>query len=156
MTKLPHNLSMLKNLTQLSIAGNPIENIEQTVDTVLSVGPTLQILNIDLHEEEQVDYLLRTLEHLQILNGIKVEREALFSSSSEDEDHHNPEENTEFRALSGTHSNNKVIPPGTSPSVEDSVAKIRNYIIENKEESSENPLAQHIEINLNEHILPQA
>ena len=41
-------------------------------------------LGINLHEEDQVDYLLRTLAHLKFLNGIEVEREALFDSSEEE------------------------------------------------------------------------
>ena len=50
------------------------------------MGPQLKALSINLHEEEQVDYLLRHLGHMEILNGIKVEREALFDNSDEDEE----------------------------------------------------------------------
>ena len=41
--------------------------------------PALASLFINLHEEEQVDYLLRSMPGLQILNGLEVEREAIFS-----------------------------------------------------------------------------
>ena len=39
----------------------------------------LKSLHINLHEEEQVDYLLRTLVNLEFLNGLAVERDALFN-----------------------------------------------------------------------------
>jgi hypothetical protein len=32
---------------------------------------------MNLHEEEQVDFIMRTLEPLEFLNGLKVEREIL-------------------------------------------------------------------------------
>ena len=41
--------------------------------------PNLKVLFINLHEEEQVDYLLRSLPNLQYLNGLAVERDALFN-----------------------------------------------------------------------------
>ena len=50
----------------------------------------MKALSINLHEEEQVDYLLRHLAHMEILNGIKVEREALFENSDEEEDEEKP------------------------------------------------------------------
>lgn len=48
--------------------------------------PTLKVLFINLHEEEQVDYLLRTLSNLEFLNGLAVEREALFNDEEEEEE----------------------------------------------------------------------
>lgn len=47
----------------------------------------LEVLHINLHEEEQVDYLLRSLTNLQYLNGLPVERDALFNDSEEVDDH---------------------------------------------------------------------
>ena len=41
--------------------------------------PVLTSLFINLHEEEQVDYLLRSMPTLCILNGLEVERDAIFS-----------------------------------------------------------------------------
>ena len=43
----------------------------------------LHSLHINLHQEEEVDFLLRNLPTLQVLNGLVVERDAIFS---EDED----------------------------------------------------------------------
>jgi hypothetical protein len=48
--------------------------------------PNLKVLHINLHEEEQVDYLLRTLVHLEYLNGLAVERDALFNEDEEDQE----------------------------------------------------------------------
>lgn len=47
--------------------------------------PNLKVLYINLHEEEQVDYLLRSLSSLEYLNGLAVERDALFNDENEDE-----------------------------------------------------------------------
>ena len=52
LTKLPQNMSMLRNLEELNLSGNPIENVEQVVDAMLSIGPNLTRLSINLHEEE--------------------------------------------------------------------------------------------------------
>ena len=51
--------------------------------------PSLRALKINLHEEEQVDYLLRQLQGLEDLNGLAVERDALFSNGEdyEEEEH---------------------------------------------------------------------
>ena len=77
---------MLTNLVEININGNPIDDVELAVDALKTVGPQLKALSINLHEEEQVDYLLRHLGHMEILNGIKVEREALFDNSDEDDE----------------------------------------------------------------------
>jgi hypothetical protein len=64
--------------------GNPIEDIESAVDSLVTM-PNLKVLFINLHEEEQVDYLLRTLSGLDYLNGLAVEREALFNEEDGEE-----------------------------------------------------------------------
>ena len=48
--------------------------------------PNLKVLFINLHEEEQVDYLLRSLGSLEYLNGLAVERDALFNEEGEEEE----------------------------------------------------------------------
>jgi hypothetical protein len=60
------------------LSGNPIDNLPLAVES-LQTMPALASLFINLHEEEQVDYLLRSMPGLQILNGLEVEREAIFS-----------------------------------------------------------------------------
>ena len=47
---------------------------------------SLRNLRINLHEEAQVDYLLRRLESLEELNGLAVERDALFNDDDEEEE----------------------------------------------------------------------
>jgi hypothetical protein len=66
--------------------GNPIERLEAAVDVIKACLPRLRSLRINLHEEDQVDYLLRALEGLHELNGLAVEREALFSQDEEEEE----------------------------------------------------------------------
>ena len=36
-----------------------------------------------MHQEEEVDFLLRNLPNLQVLNGLVVERDAIFSEDEE-------------------------------------------------------------------------
>jgi hypothetical protein len=50
------------------------------------MGPSLVNISINLFEEDQVDYLLRNLDYLEFLNGLKVEREALFNEEEESEE----------------------------------------------------------------------
>ena len=76
--KLPNDLSALGNIQEFNLNGNPIEDLEAAVDS-LQTMPNLKVLYINLHEEEEVDYLLRTLSQLDYLNGLAVEREALFN-----------------------------------------------------------------------------
>ena len=62
--------------------------------------PNLKVLFINLHEEEQVDYLLRSLGSLEYLNGLAVERDALFNEEGEEEENEeasfaNPQNNGE-------------------------------------------------------------
>ena len=47
--------------------------------------PVLNSLHVNLHQEEEVDYLLRNLPSLQTLNGLVVERDAIFSEAEDDE-----------------------------------------------------------------------
>ena len=90
---LPHDLSILCNILEFDLNGNPLENLEAAVDS-LACMPSLRRLRINLHEEEQVDYLLRNLENLEELNGLAVEREALFNDeaiNNDDEEDHGEE-----------------------------------------------------------------
>ena len=85
---LPHDMSMLCNIVEFDLNGNPLENLEAAVDSLAGMH-SLRRLRINLHEEEQVDYLLRNLENLEELNGLAVEREALFNedpNNNEEED----------------------------------------------------------------------
>ena len=82
---LPPDMSQLHNIIEFNLNGNPIQDIEQAVDS-LQTMPNLKGLHINLHEEEQVDYLLRNLPNLEYLNGLAVERDALFNDDEEEEE----------------------------------------------------------------------
>jgi Leucine-rich repeat (LRR) protein len=83
--KLPVNMVAMAQITELNLNGNPIDDLIAAVDT-LKTMPNLKSLQINLHEEEQVDYLLRTLTDLELLNGLAVEREALFNEEEDGEE----------------------------------------------------------------------
>jgi hypothetical protein len=48
----------------------------------LKTLPQLKSVYLNLYQEEQVDYIMRTLKTLDFLNGLKVEREILDDDSS--------------------------------------------------------------------------
>lgn len=71
-------------MNELNLNGNPIEDIKAVTDSIRTIGSGLKSLQINLYEEDQVDYLLRNIEWLEVLNGLKVEREALFNNEEEE------------------------------------------------------------------------
>jgi Leucine-rich repeat (LRR) protein len=83
--KLPLDMSAMAQIQELNLNGNPIDDICAAVDT-LKTMPSLKSLQVNLHEEEQVDYLLRTLGDLELLNGLAVERDALFNEEEGEEE----------------------------------------------------------------------
>jgi len=89
--KLPLDMSAMAQIEELNLNGNPIDDLIAAVDT-LKTMPNLKSLQINLHEEEQVDYLLRTLIDLELLNGLAVEREALFNEDEDGEDEEEEED----------------------------------------------------------------
>lgn len=89
--KLPIDLSVLQNIYELNLNGNPIDDIVESTDSLKSM-PNLKSLHISLYEEDQVDYLLRNLMDLEYLNGLAVEREALFNEDEEQEDEQDEED----------------------------------------------------------------
>jgi len=70
----------LVQITDLNISGNPIEDLVAVIES-LQTMPRLENLQINLHLEEEVDYLLRQLPELKILNNIPVERDAIYSET---------------------------------------------------------------------------
>ena len=72
----------MPHLQEFDLNGNPLEDVHSAVDFLCQL-PSLRALRINLHEEAQVDYLLRRLEGLEELNGLAVEREALFNDEEE-------------------------------------------------------------------------
>jgi len=82
---LPNDLSCLSSLEFLNINGNMLKETYDTIDH-LSTLPQLISLNINLNEEEQVDYIMKKLPDLQELNDLQVERDEEEEEEEEDED----------------------------------------------------------------------
>ena len=82
--KLPNDLSLLNHIIELNLTGNPIDNLQLAVESLVTM-PLLENLHINLHQEEEVDFLLRNLPNLLMLNGLVVERDAIFSDEGESE-----------------------------------------------------------------------
>lgn len=74
---LPEDLSrILGAVENINLNGNNFEDekFEQVIDALSSM-PNLRSLFINLHEEEQVDLVMRKLPELEFLNGLPVERD---------------------------------------------------------------------------------
>jgi hypothetical protein len=80
--KLPNDLSQLSQIEELNLTGNPIDNLQLAIESLVTM-PVLHSLHINLHQEEEVDFLLRNLPELQMLNGLVVERDAIFSEEDD-------------------------------------------------------------------------
>ena len=66
----------------INLNGNDFDDFNQTV-TILKDLVNLKSLFLNLHEEEQVDFVMRTLHDLQELNGLPVERDLMDDEESE-------------------------------------------------------------------------
>ena len=66
----------------INLNGNDFDDFNQTV-TILKDLVNLKSLFLNLHEEEQVDFVMRTLQDLQELNGLPVERDLMDVEESE-------------------------------------------------------------------------
>ena len=86
MSSMPQDLSSLfPALMNLNLNGNEIEDDEfEDVVSSLATIPNLESLYINLHQEEQVDLVMRVLVDLKYLNGLPVERDIL-EEEGEDE-----------------------------------------------------------------------
>jgi hypothetical protein len=58
----------------INLNGNVFEDLKQVI-ICLTTMPSLRSLHINLHEEEQVDFIFRNMPSLEILNDTEVERE---------------------------------------------------------------------------------
>ncbi len=66
----------------INLNGNDFDDFNQTV-IILKDLVNLKSLFLNLHEEEQVDLVMRTLQDLQELNGLPVERDLMDEEESE-------------------------------------------------------------------------
>lgn len=83
-TELPQDLSMLEEVYEFNLIDNELNPFESAVQA-LSTMPKLKSLHLNLHEESQVDFVIRTLPNLEFLNGETIDREELHNDSSKDE-----------------------------------------------------------------------
>ena len=82
-TRLPDDMSqMFRNITIINLNGNEFVDYDHAVHALLTI-PNLKSLFINLHEEEQVDLVMRLLEDLEELNGLPVERDLIDGEGEE-------------------------------------------------------------------------
>lgn len=79
-TQLPKDLSMLKEVYEVNLIDNDLSPFESAV-VALSTMPSLSHLHLNLHEEQQVDFVIKTLPNLLVLNGEDIDREELQNES---------------------------------------------------------------------------
>lgn len=94
-TELPRDLSGMHRLANLNLNGNQFTDVRcldvtfikfnATVTSLRSL-PSLRSVYLNLYQEDQVDFIMRTLEHLDFLNGLKVERDILYDEEGEEEE----------------------------------------------------------------------
>lgn len=67
---------MLPSVENLNLNGNSFddEKFEEIIDSLVTVR-NLKSLFINLHEEDQVDLVMRKMVNLEFLNGLPVEKE---------------------------------------------------------------------------------
>jgi len=63
--------------------------------------PALKSVYLNLFKEDQVDFIMRTLEDLDFLNGLKVERDILDEDDEDDEEYGEEVESSRMRGAAG-------------------------------------------------------
>ena len=89
--EVPESIQMLTNLEKININKNKLKSVFKAVDS-LSRLRRLTSLFINLSEESQVDYIMKKLPDLQLLNGLEVDRELEEEEEEEDDDDEEEEE----------------------------------------------------------------
>lgn len=84
--ELPMDLSGMQRLANLNLNGNQFNDFNKTVVALKSL-PSLRSVYLNLYQEEQVDFIMRTLDKLDFLNGLKVERDILYDDEDESSSH---------------------------------------------------------------------
>lgn len=75
-TQLPFDLGQLHSVVNINLSNVMLDDFENAVASLATI-PELKSLYINLHEEAQVDYIIRELPYLEFLNGLPVDREIL-------------------------------------------------------------------------------
>ena len=78
-------MSDLKNIYEINLIDNDLNPFEAAV-LELATMPKLNSLHLNLHEETQVDFVIRNLPNLKFLNGEEIDREELQNESSHNSD----------------------------------------------------------------------
>ena len=81
-TEMPADLSSWELVANLNISNVQFDDFEQCVHG-LATMPALKSLYVNLHEETQVDLIMKLLPSLEFLNGLPVDREALDEEAEE-------------------------------------------------------------------------
>ena len=63
---VPHDLSCLEHVEDINLNGNIFEDLKQVI-LALTTMPSLRSLHINLHEEEQVDFIFRNMPNLAMI-----------------------------------------------------------------------------------------
>lgn len=84
---MPGDLTKIfPSLLNLNINGNEIADSEfEDLVQALHTIPNLESLYINLHQEDQVDLVMRVLTNLKYLNGLPVEHDMLEDEEGEEE-----------------------------------------------------------------------
>lgn len=82
---MPQDLSSLKNVANMNLQNIVFDNFEQSVESIATL-PNLRSLYINLQTEDQVDHIMRLLPHLEYLNGLPVDRDALDEEDNQETD----------------------------------------------------------------------
>jgi hypothetical protein len=83
-TKLPEDLSYLTEIEELNLIDNELDPFENAVLSLVTI-PKLDSLHLNLHEADQVDFVIRKLPNLRMLNGEPIDREDFNNESSYNE-----------------------------------------------------------------------
>lgn len=91
---VPHDLSCLEGVEDINLNGNVFQDLKQVVIS-LTTMPSLRSLHINLHEEEQVDFIFRNMPTLEVLNDTAVERDD-FEAEGEDQNQYGEEPEQQY------------------------------------------------------------
>ena len=86
LVRIPSSISNLAGLQLLNLNKNKFEDVYAVIDQVAQL-PRLNSLFINLSEEDQVDYIMRSLPNLEFLNGLEVDRDLEEEEEEEEENH---------------------------------------------------------------------
>lgn len=88
---MPHDLSCLETVEDINLNGNVFEDLKHVI-IALTTMPSLRSLHINLHEEEQVDFIFRNMPGLEMLNDTAVEREDFEAEGEGDQQYEDDEQ----------------------------------------------------------------